>query len=98
MRNNFLPVLVGSIAVSFLAGYLICRQREAQQRDQWAETLFRQLKDWLTERGRKAATPVREGLGYARSVAKRDSRTGGRYGRQLNTFLREPRRRFLGIL
>ena len=71
MRNNFLPVLVGSVAVSFLTGYLICQQREAQQRDQWAETLFRQLKDWLRERGRKAAVPVQEGLDYARSAAKR---------------------------
>jgi len=98
MRNNFLPVLVGSIALSFLAGYLICRQREAQRRDQWAETLFRQLKDWLTEHGRKAAAPVQEGLEYARSAAKRASHMGGRYGRQLNPFLREPRRRFLGIV
>jgi IS5 family transposase len=98
MRNNFLPVLVGSIAVSFLAGYLICRQRETRERDQWAETLFRQLKDWLTERGRQATAPVQEGLGYARSAAKRASHTGGWYGRQLNPFLREPRRRFLGIL
>src|SRR5215469_13949895 len=92
LRNNFLSVLAGSIAVSFLAGYLICRQREAQQRDQWAETLFRQLKDWLNERGQKAAVPVQEGLGYARSAAKWASHTGGRYGRQLN-----PRRRLLGI-
>jgi hypothetical protein len=94
MRNNFPPVLVGSIAASFLAGYLICRQREAQQREQWAETLFRQFKDWLSERGRKAAAPVQEGLEYARSAAKRASH----YGRQLNPFQREARHRFLGIL
>ena len=98
MRNNFLLVLVGSVAASFLAGYLICQQREVQQRDQWAETLFRQLKDWVSERGRKAAAPVQESLEYARSAAKRASRTGARYGRQLNPFQREPRRRFLGIL
>jgi hypothetical protein len=98
MRNNFVPVLVGAVAVSFLAGYLICQQRETQQRDQWAETLFHQLKDWLRKSGRKTAAPVQEGLEYARSVAKRASHTGGRYGRQLNPFLREHKRRFLGIL
>jgi|SRR6516225_5311975 hypothetical protein len=98
MRNNLPAVLVGSVVVSFLAGYLICRQREAQQRDQWAERLFRQLKDRLGERSRKAAAPVREGLEYARAAAKQASYTGSRYAHQLNPFRREPRRRFLGIL
>jgi len=98
MRNNFLPVLAGSVAISFLAGYLICRQREVQQRDQWAETLFRQLKDWASEPGRKATVPIHEGLEYARSAANRTSHTGARYGRQLNPFQREPGHRFLGIL
>ncbi|MGA8657686.1 MAG: hypothetical protein WB586_16195 [Chthoniobacterales bacterium] len=98
MRNNFLTVLLGSVIVSFLVGYFISQQREAQKREQWAEILFRQLKDWLGERGRKAAVPVQEGLEYVRSAAKQASRRGAQYGRRLNPFLEEPRRRFLGIL
>jgi hypothetical protein len=98
MRNSFLTVLLASVIVSFLVGYFISRQREAQKREQWAEILFRQGKDWLNERGRKAAVPVQEGLEYARSAAKQASRRGAQYGRRLNPFLGEPRRRLLGIL
>lgn len=98
MRNSFLAVLLGSVIVSFLVGYFISQQREAQKHEQWAEILFRQMKDWLSERGRKAAAPVQEGLEYARSAAKQASRRGAQYGRRLNPFFGEPRRRFLGIL
>ena len=98
MRNNFLTVILGSAIASFLVGYFISQQREAQKREQWAEILFRQLKDWLGERGRKAAVPVQEGLEYVRSAAKQASRRGAQYGRRLNPFSEEPRRRFLGIL
>jgi hypothetical protein len=98
MRDNFLTVILGSVIASFLAGYFISRQREARTREQWAEILFRQMKDWLSERGRKAAAPVQEGLGYARSAAEQAGRRGAQYGRRLNPFSDGSRRRFLGIL
>jgi hypothetical protein len=60
--------------------------------------LFRHAKDWLTERGRKSAGSVEQGLGYARSAAERAARKGAEYSRRLNPFLRELRRRFFGIL
>jgi hypothetical protein len=98
MRNNFLTVLLGSVAISFLVGYFICRQYEAKKREQWAEILLRQVKGWLDERGGKVAVPLKEGLEYVRSAAKDASSRGAKYGRRLNPFYREPRRRFLGIV
>jgi hypothetical protein len=98
MRNNLAITLLGSVVISFLAGYFISRRHEAQKRVQWAEILFRQAKDWLGEGGRIAAGPVKEGLEYARSAAKEASSRGAQYSRRLNPFYREPRHRFLGIL
>jgi len=97
MQNNFLAVLLGSVIVSLLAGYLISRHYEAQRREQWAEIFFRQVKDWLGERGRRATAPVQESLESARSAAQQLSRRGAEYGRRLNPFFGESRRRFLGI-
>jgi hypothetical protein len=98
MRNNFLTALLGLLAISFIAGYFISQRYEAKKREQWAEILFRQAKDWLGERGNKAAVPVKEGLQYVHSAAKEASSRGAQYGRRLNPFYREPRRRFFGIL
>ena len=66
LKDNWFVVLLGSVVISFLAAYYICQQREAKKREQWAEILFRQAKDWLTERGRKTAGSVEQGLEYAR--------------------------------
>jgi hypothetical protein len=98
MRNNLLKVVLGSVAISLLAGYFISQQYEAKKREQWAEILFRQAKNWLGERGSKAAVPVKDSLQYVRSAAKEASSRGAQYGRRLNPFYREPRHRFLGIL
>jgi hypothetical protein len=97
IQNNFLAVLLGSVIVSLLTGYLICQRYEAQKREQWAEIFFRQVKDWLGERGRRAAAPLQESLESARSAAKQFSRRGVEYGRRLNPSFGESRRRFLGI-
>src|SRR5208337_2976168 len=48
LRDNFLTILLGSVVISFLAGYFISRQQEAQKREQWAENLFLHAKDWLS--------------------------------------------------
>jgi hypothetical protein len=74
IQNNFLAVLIGSVIVSLLTGYLISQRYEAQKREQWAEIFFRQVKDWLGERGRRAAAPLQESLESARSVAQQFSR------------------------
>ena len=67
LKNNLFIVLLSSVAISFLLGYFIAQQQEAKKRQQWAEIVFRQAKDWLTERGRLQApwstawsTPVRQ--------------------------------------
>jgi hypothetical protein len=98
LKANWLPVLLGSVAISFLLGYFIAQQQEANKREQWAEILFRQAKEWLTERGRKTAGSVEQGLGYARSAAEQAAGKGAEYSRRLNPFYRETRPRFLGIL
>ena len=94
LKDNLFIVLLGSVAISFLAGYFIAQQQEARNREQWGEILFRQAKDWLTERGRKTARSVEHGLGYARSAAEGK---GAEYGRRLNPIHRELQRRFFGI-
>jgi hypothetical protein len=97
LKDNLFIVLLGSVAISFLAGYFIAQQQEARNREQWGEILFRQAKDWLTERGKKTAGSVEHGLEYARSAAEQAAGKGAEYGRRLNPFHREPQRRFFGI-
>ena len=97
LKNNLFIVLLGSVAISFLVGYFIAQQQEAKKREQWAEILFRQAKHWFTDRGRKTADSVEQGLEYARSAAEQAAGKGAEYSRRLNPFHRELRRRFLGI-
>lgn len=97
LKDNLFIVLLGSVAISFLVGYFISKQQEAKKREQWVEILFRQAKDWLTERGGKTAGSVEQGLEYARSAAEQAAGKGAEYSRRLNPFHREPRRRFFGI-
>ena len=78
--------------------YFIAQQQEVRKREQWAEILFRQAKNWLIESGRKTAGSVEHGLEYARSAAEQVAGKGAEYGRRLNSFHRETRRGFLGIL
>ena len=98
LKRNMFRVLLGSVAVSFLLGYFIAQQHEAKKREQWAEILFRQAKDWLTERGRKTAGSVQQGLEYARSAAEQATGKGAEYSRRLNPFHQERPHRFFGIL
>jgi hypothetical protein len=94
LKDNLFIVLFGSVVISFLVGYFIAQQQEAKKREQMAEILFRQVKDWLAERGKKTAGSVEQGLEYAHSAAGK----GAEYSRRLNPFYRERRRRFFGIL
>jgi hypothetical protein len=98
LKANWLPILVGSVTISFLLGYFIAQQQEMKKREQWAEILLGQAKGWLTQRGRKAAGSLEQGLEYARSAAEQAAGKGAAYGRRLNPFHLESRRRFLGIL
>ena len=98
LKANWLPILLGSVTISFLLGYFIAQQQETKKREQWAEILLGQAKEWLTERGRKTAGSLEQGLEYARSAAEQAAGKGAEYGRRLNPFHRESRRRFLGIL
>jgi hypothetical protein len=84
--------------MNFIVGYFICQQQEAKKREQWAEILFRQAKNWLTEHGRETAGSVGQGLEYARSAAERATGKGAQYSRRLNPLHRELRRRFFGIV
>jgi hypothetical protein len=56
LRDNFLIILLGSVAISFLVGYFISRQQEAQKREQWAEILLRHAKDWLSSTAEQASS------------------------------------------
>ena len=97
LKDNLFIVLLGSAAISFTLGYFIAQQQEARNREQWGEILFRQAKDWLTERGRKTAGSVEHGLEYARSAAEQAAGKGAEYGRRVNPFHRELPRRLFGI-
>src|ERR1700736_655825 len=98
LKGNLFLVLLGSVVLSFMLGYLIAQQQEARKREQWAEILFRQAKNWLTESGRKTAGSVEHGLEYARSAAEQAAGKGAEYSRRLNPFRQELRRRFFSIL
>ena len=98
LEDNLFIVLLGSVAISFLVGYFIAQQQEAKKREQWAKILFRQAKDWLSERGRKTAGSVEQGLEYARSAAEQVAGKGIEYSSRLKPCHRRQRRRFFGIL
>jgi hypothetical protein len=85
------------VALSFMLGYLTVQQ-EVRKREQWAEILFRQGKNWLTEIGRKTAGSVEHGLEYARSAAEQAAGKRAEYSRRLNPFRQENRRLFFSIL
>ena len=95
--DNFLAIFIGSVGIGFLLGYLVFRQREAARREQWAENLSRQIKDWLNEQGRRAAAPLKEGLDYARSASEQVATKGVECSRHLNPFYHEAKRRFFKI-
>jgi hypothetical protein len=97
-KANWLPILLGSVTISFLLGYFIAQQQETKKREQWVEILLGQTKEWLTERGRKTAGSLEQGLEYARSATEKAAGKGAEYGRRLNPFHWQSRRRFLGIL
>ena len=65
LRDNFLIILLGSVVLSFLAGYFISRQQEAQKREQWAEILFRHAKDWLSSTAEQASS---KGVQYGQQL------------------------------
>jgi hypothetical protein len=98
LKDNRLIVLLSAVALSFTLGYFIAQQQEAKKREQWAEILFRQAKDWLTKSGRKTAGSVEHGLEYARSAAEQAAAKGAGYSRGLNPFHRDRRSRLFGIL
>lgn len=98
VKDNLFVVLLLSVAIGLLVGYLICQHQEEKKRAQWAEILFRQARQWLTERGRETTGSVEQGLEYARSAVGRATGKGANYSRRLNPFRREVRRRFLGIV
>ena len=43
LKANWFPVLLGSVAISFLLGLFIAQQQEAKKREQWAEILWDKL-------------------------------------------------------
>ena len=98
LKGHLSIVLLGSVALSFMLGYFIAQQQEARKREQWAEILFRQAKNWLTESGRKTAGSVEQGLEYARSAAEHAADKGSDYSRRLHPSPRQQRHRFFGIL
>jgi len=97
LNDNVFIVLLVSVAIGLFLGYFICRQQEEKRREQWAEVLFRQVKNWLIERGRKTTGSVEQGLEYVRSAAEQAADKGAEYSRRLNPFRRPARRRFFGI-
>ena len=96
LKDNLFIVLLVSVAIGLLVGYFIAQQEE-KRREQWAEVLFRQVKNWLTERGRVTTGSLEQGLEFVRSVAEQAADKGADHSRRLNPFRREARRRFFGI-
>ena len=97
LKDNLLIVLLVSVAIGLLVGYFICQQQEERRQEQWAEVLFRQVKNWLAERARETTGSVEQGLEYVRSAAEQAAEKGAKYSRRLNPYRREARRRFFGI-
>ena len=97
LKDNLFIVLSVSVGIGLLVGYFICQQQEEKKREQWAEVLFRQVKNWLAERARETTGSVEQGLEYVRSAAEQAAEKGAEHSRRLNPYRREARRRFFGI-
>jgi hypothetical protein len=82
LRDNFLTILLGSVVISFLAGYFISRQQEAQKREQWAEILFRHAKDWLSSTAEQASCRRRFFTVCRRRTPTRTEGSGDRAGKR----------------
>src|ERR1700751_1844129 len=65
LKDNVFIVLLVSVVIGLFLGYFICQQQEEKRREQWAEVLFRQVKNWLIERGE-----------YVRSAAEQAAEKG----------------------
>jgi len=97
LKDNVFIVLLVSVAIGVFLGYFICRQQEEKRREQWAEVLFRQVKNRLIERSRETTGSVEQGLEYVCSAAEQAAEKGAEHSRRLNPYRREARRRFFGI-
>jgi hypothetical protein len=97
VRENCSFLLLVSAGIGLILGYFISQHEEAKKRELWAETLFRQARNWLSEHGEKAAGMVSQGLEDARLAAGKAAGKGVEYGHRVNPFRKENQRRFLGI-
>jgi len=74
LKDNVFIVLSVSVAIGLLVGYFISQRQEEKNREQWAEVLFRQAKNWLTERARETTGSLKQGLKHTRSAVERVAR------------------------
>jgi hypothetical protein len=59
-RGNLSYILIGSVVVAAVIGFLIAQREEERVRDRWAENFRRDATDWLNKQGRRVSAPIRE--------------------------------------
>ena len=96
IKDNMAIFVLASVVIGLLVGYFSCQQQEKTWRERWKEVLFREVKNWLTERARETTGSIGEGLEHVRSATELAVDKGAEYGRRLNPF-RPETRRFFGI-
>jgi hypothetical protein len=96
LKDNKAIVVLVSVVIGLLVGYFTWQQQEEMRREQWKDVLSREIRNWLTERGRETTGSIGQGLERVRSATELAADKGAEYGRRLNPFRRETRR-FFGI-
>lgn len=67
--TSLLITFLASVIAGAVVGFSITRWQETRRRRRWRELLLQELKDWIAERGSKAAGPAKKGLHHVLSAA-----------------------------
>ena len=67
--TSLLITLLASVMAGAVVGFSVTRWQETRRRRRWTELLLQELKDWIAERGSKAAGPAKKGLHHVLSAA-----------------------------
>jgi hypothetical protein len=95
--KTLLIVLAGSILTSFLLGYCISRMEEESRRQRLVEGWMEEMTNWMRERGRMIAAPIKGGVEATRSAVEEVSRSGARARAHLHSYFQKQKRTFLNF-
>jgi hypothetical protein len=90
-------IVAGAIVTGFLLGYCLSRMEEGNKRHRLIEDGVQEIANWIRQRGRNIAAPIKEGFDATRSAVEEASQSGVRAGRKFQPFFEKQKRSFLNL-